>query len=235
MSGPVSQTDGFLWSREAWLRLRIVSDQRRFARRAQQRDLFVEGGTIGRSADNDWVLRIPRATSLRTHARVQSAKALLSAGRQHHGVYVNDRHGAASQARLDGYRLSDGEYCAWATTHRRSPRGAAGAAGRSRRSKTRRRRPDSIHALPPRALRPDGDMAHRSICMSCCSRATVRTRCCRSMPTGQSVDSGRCAALARTRMPSSCPVAAADGPDRSRSGGAWRASPRRSTRAEGRC
>src|ERR1700751_2525285 len=53
------------------LRLRIVSDQRRSLADRSTAVFSVEGGTIGRSADNDWVLPDPLRYVSAHHARVQ--------------------------------------------------------------------------------------------------------------------------------------------------------------------
>jgi type VI secretion system protein len=53
------------------LRLRIVSDQRRNLAERSSAVFSVEGGTIGRSADNDWVLPDPQRYLSAHHARVQ--------------------------------------------------------------------------------------------------------------------------------------------------------------------
>ena len=42
------------------LRLRVVSEQRRSLAERSSAIFSVEGGTIGRSADNDWVLPDPQ-------------------------------------------------------------------------------------------------------------------------------------------------------------------------------
>src|SRR2546423_13688367 len=53
------------------LRLRIVSDQRRSLVERSSVTFSVAGGTIGPSADNDWVLPDPLRYVSAHHARVQ--------------------------------------------------------------------------------------------------------------------------------------------------------------------
>src|SRR3981081_4095340 len=53
------------------LRLRVVSDQRRSLGDRGSIIFTVDGGTIGRSADNDWVLPDPLRYVSAHHARVQ--------------------------------------------------------------------------------------------------------------------------------------------------------------------
>src|ERR1700739_3832537 len=58
-------------SRGTMLKLRIVSDQRRSLAERSSATFSIEGGTIGRSADNDWVLPDPLRYVSAHHARVQ--------------------------------------------------------------------------------------------------------------------------------------------------------------------
>ena len=53
------------------LRLRVVSDQRRSLGDRSSIVFTANGGTIGRSADNDWVLPDPLRYVSAHHARVQ--------------------------------------------------------------------------------------------------------------------------------------------------------------------
>src|SRR6202140_4357960 len=83
MSGPAGDAAAPAWgqlarkrtdcslSRGTMLRLRIVSDQRRSLAERSSATFSVEGGTIGRSADNDWVLPDPPRYVSAHHARVQ--------------------------------------------------------------------------------------------------------------------------------------------------------------------
>ena len=73
------------------LRLRIVSDQRRSLAERSSATFSVEGGTIGRSADNDWVLPDPLRYVSAHHARVQFREGhFYLQDVSTNGVYLND-------------------------------------------------------------------------------------------------------------------------------------------------
>jgi len=101
--------DGSL-SRGTTLRLRIVSDQRRSLADRSSAIFSVEGGTIGRSADNDWVLPDPSRYVSAHHARV-----LFRDGHFYlqdvstNGVYVNDDMEPLAKRGSSGYRLANGD------------------------------------------------------------------------------------------------------------------------------
>ncbi|HSY05084.1 MAG TPA: type VI secretion system-associated FHA domain protein TagH [Steroidobacteraceae bacterium] len=92
------------------LRLRIVSDQRRSLAERSSAIFSVEGGTIGRSADNDWVLPDPLRYVSAHHARV-----LFREGHFYlqdvstNGVYVNDDMEPLAKRGSGGYRLANGD------------------------------------------------------------------------------------------------------------------------------
>jgi type VI secretion system protein len=92
------------------LRLRVVSDQRRSLGDRSNIVFKVDGGTIGRSADNDWVLPDPLRYVSAHHARVQFRN-----GRFHlqdlstNGVFVNDEAESVSRRHPDGYPLRNGD------------------------------------------------------------------------------------------------------------------------------
>ena len=92
------------------LRLRVVSDQRRSLGDRGSIIFTVDGGTIGRSADNDWVLPDPLRYVSAHHARV-----LYRNGRFYlqdvstNGVFINDETEALSKRGSDGYPLSNGD------------------------------------------------------------------------------------------------------------------------------
>ena len=73
------------------VRLRIVSDQRRSLGDRSSIVLGVAGGTIGRSADNDWVLPDPLRYVSAHHARIscQDGQYFLE-DVSTNGSYVND-------------------------------------------------------------------------------------------------------------------------------------------------
>ena len=92
------------------LRLRVVSDQRRMLGDRSTIQFGADGGTIGRSADNDWVLPDPLRYVSAHHARVQQRD-----GRYYlqdlstNGVFVNDDEQALSKSNPGGYPLRSGD------------------------------------------------------------------------------------------------------------------------------
>jgi type VI secretion system protein len=92
------------------LRLRVVSDQRRSLGDRSSIVFTVGGGTIGRSADNDWVLPDPLRYVSAHHARV-----VFRSGRFYlqdvstNGVFVNDEAEALNRRGSDGYVLRNGD------------------------------------------------------------------------------------------------------------------------------
>jgi type VI secretion system protein len=92
------------------LRLRVVSDQRRSLGDRGSVVFSPAGGTIGRSADNDWVLPDPLRYVSAHHARVE-----FRSGRYYlrdlstNGVFVNDEADALSRRSPDGYLLRNGD------------------------------------------------------------------------------------------------------------------------------
>ena len=90
------------------LRLRIVSDHRRQLGERASISFGVDGGSIGRSADNDWVLPDPIRYVSAHHARVQcrlGSYYLLDTSTN--GVYVNG--GMVPIGRRNIYPLRDGD------------------------------------------------------------------------------------------------------------------------------
>src|ERR1700752_4727718 len=91
------------------LRLRVVSDQRRSLAARVTAVFSVEGGTIGRSADNDWVLPDPMRYVSAHHARVQFREGhFYLQDVSTNGVYVNDDMEPLAKRGSGGYRLADG-------------------------------------------------------------------------------------------------------------------------------
>jgi type VI secretion system protein len=92
------------------LRLRVVSDQRRSMGDRSSTVFTVAGGTIGRSADNDWVLPDPIRYVSAHHARVQFRN-----GRYYlqdvstNGVFVNDDPEPLGRKIPEGYALRNGD------------------------------------------------------------------------------------------------------------------------------
>ena len=92
------------------LRLRVVSDQRRSLGDRSSIVFTADGGTIGRSADNDWVLPDPLRYVSAHHARV-----IFRSGRFYlqdvstNGVFVNDEPEPLNKRGADGYVLRNGD------------------------------------------------------------------------------------------------------------------------------
>jgi type VI secretion system protein len=92
------------------LRLRIVSEQRRSLAERSSAVFSVEGGTIGRSADNDWVLPDPQRYVSAHHARVQFREGhFYLQDVSTNGVFVNDDMEPLAKRGSSGYRLTDGD------------------------------------------------------------------------------------------------------------------------------
>src|SRR2546430_4862174 len=92
------------------LRLRIVSDQRRSLAERSSATFSVAGGTIGRSADNDWVLPDPLRYVSAHHARVQFREGhFYLQDVSTNGVYINDDMEPLAKRGSSGYRLADGD------------------------------------------------------------------------------------------------------------------------------
>jgi type VI secretion system FHA domain protein len=92
------------------LRLRVVSDQRRSLGDRGNIVFTVDGGTIGRSADNDWVLPDPLRYVSAHHARVEYRN-----GRYYlkdlstNGVFVNDESEPLARRGTEGYLIRNGD------------------------------------------------------------------------------------------------------------------------------
>jgi type VI secretion system protein len=92
------------------LRLRVVSEHRRSLADRGSAIFSVEGGTIGRSADNDWVLPDPQRYVSAHHARVQfRAGHFYLQDVSTNGVYVNDDMEPLAKRGSSGYRLENGD------------------------------------------------------------------------------------------------------------------------------
>jgi type VI secretion system protein len=92
------------------LRLRVVSDQRRTLADRSSAIFSVEGGTIGRSTDNDWVLPDPLRYVSAHHARVQFRDGhFYLQDVSTNGVYVNDDVEPLAKRGSSGYRLASGD------------------------------------------------------------------------------------------------------------------------------
>src|SRR5580692_2098790 len=110
-NGAKLETDGIELSRGTMaLRLRIVSDQRRSLADRSSATFTVEGGTIGRSADNDWVLPDPLRYVSAHHARVQFREGhFYLQDVSTNGVYVNDEMEPLAKRGSSGHRVTNGD------------------------------------------------------------------------------------------------------------------------------
>jgi type VI secretion system protein len=138
------------------LRLRVVSDQRRSLADRSSAVFSIEGGTIGRSADNDWVLPDPSRYVSAHHARVQFREGhYYLQDVSTNGVYVNDEMEPLAKRGSSGYRLVNGDVLRMGEYHivaaleplRAEQPDAAVAAV-----------PTSIHALRSLERAPDRDI-----------------------------------------------------------------------------
>ncbi|MGH8139248.1 MAG: type VI secretion system-associated FHA domain protein TagH [Steroidobacteraceae bacterium] len=92
------------------LRLRIVSDHRRLLGDRSSIVFTGDGGTIGRSADNDWVLPDPLRYVSAHHARVQYRDGhFYLEDVSTNGVFVNDDERPLAKANAGGHLLSTGD------------------------------------------------------------------------------------------------------------------------------
>jgi type VI secretion system protein len=88
--------------------LRVVSDHRRSLGDRSSIVFGVGGGTIGRSADNDWVLPDPQRYVSAHHARVSFRQGdYFLEDVSTNGAFVNDSD--IAQSKLGAYRLKDGD------------------------------------------------------------------------------------------------------------------------------
>lgn len=92
------------------LRLRIVSDHRRLLGDRSSIVFSVDGGTIGRSADNDWVLPDPLRYVSAHHARVEYRDGqYFLEDLSTNGVFVNDDERPLAKALPMGHLLKTGD------------------------------------------------------------------------------------------------------------------------------
>src|ERR1700730_14062440 len=92
------------------LRLRIVTDHRRLLGDRSSIVFSVDGGTIGRSADNDWVLPDPLRYMSAHHARVHYRGGhYFLEDVSTNGVFVNDDEQPLSKRGSNGYQLQNGD------------------------------------------------------------------------------------------------------------------------------
>jgi type VI secretion system protein len=132
------------------LRLRVVSDQRRSLADRSSAVFSVEGGTIGRSADNDWVLPDPLRYVSAHHARVQFREGhYYLQDVSTNGVYVNDDMEPLAKRGSSGYRLVNGDVLRIGEYHIVAALEAQRAAAEGAEDPAAAAVPTSIHALRP--------------------------------------------------------------------------------------
>ena len=188
------------------LRLRIVSDQRRSLAERSSAIFSVEGGTIGRSADNDWVLPDPLRYVSAHHARVQFREGhFYLQDVSTNGVYVNDDMEPLGKRGSSGYRLANGdvlrmgEYHIVAALESAAADEDAGAAAV----------PTSIHALHALGRGTDRDIGAKLNVEELLVPVIDMEPVLPVSAYGQAVDSGRVQALAHAH--DTPPLAAAHG------------------------
>jgi type VI secretion system protein len=92
------------------LRLRIVSDHRRLLGERSSIEFTADGGTIGRSTDNDWVLPDPLRYVSAHHARVQYRGGhFYLEDISTNGVFVNDDDRPLAKVLPTGHMLKTGD------------------------------------------------------------------------------------------------------------------------------
>src|SRR3954452_4297555 len=92
------------------LRLRIISDHRRVLGDRSSIVFAADGGTIGRSADNDWVLPDPLRYVSAHHARVEYRDGhFFLEDLSTNGVFVNDDERPLAKAHPMGHLLKTGD------------------------------------------------------------------------------------------------------------------------------
>lgn len=179
------------------LRLKIVSDQRRSLAERSTAVFSVEGGTIGRSADNDWVLPDPARYVSAHHARVQFREGhFYLQDVSTNGVYVNDATEPLAKRGSSGYRLANGdmlrigEYHIVAAVDVRPPEDEPLAAV-----------PTSIQVLRPLKRRVERDIGAPINLEDLLLTSEESGPVLPVNAYGQTVDSGKVRALARTLDP----------------------------------
>ncbi len=141
------------------LRLRVVSDQRRSLADRSSAIFSVEGGTIGRSADNDWVLPDPLRYVSAHHARVQFREGnYYLQDVSTNGVYVNDDMEPLAKRGSSGYRLVNGDVLRIGEYHIVAALESQRAAAAGAEDPAVAAVPTSIHALRPLGHAADRDI-----------------------------------------------------------------------------
>jgi type VI secretion system protein len=180
------------------LRLRIISDQRRSLAERSSATFSVEGGTIRRSADNDWVLPDPARYVSAHHARVQFREGhFYLQDVSTNGVYVNDDMEPLAKRGSSGYRLANGDMLRMGEYHIVAALEARQA--RQDQEHAAAAVPTSIHGLRTLGRAPDPDIGAPLDLRELLQPANGTDSVLPVNAYGQSVDSGRVRALARTQ------------------------------------
>ena len=191
------------------LRLRIVSDQRRSLAERSSATFSVEGGTIGRSADNDWVLPDPARYVSAHHARVQFREGhFYLQDVSTNGVYVNDDMEPLAKRGSSGYRLADGDMLRMGEYHIVAALEAHQA--QEHQEDAAAAVPTSIHSLRPLGSAVDHDIGAPLDLQELLLPANDTDSVLPVNAYGQAVDSGRVRALARTQEAQQMPEAASE-------------------------
>jgi len=96
---------------EMALRLRVVSDHRRQLGDRSTIVIGFDGGTLGRSADNDWVLPDPMRYVSAHHGRVRYRDGqFFLEDLSTNGIFLQDDDQPVSKRFPDGYRLQNGDF-----------------------------------------------------------------------------------------------------------------------------
>src|ERR1700761_5183040 len=130
------------------LRLRIVSDQRRLLGDRSSIAFGVDGGSIGRSADNDWVLPDPLHYVSAHHARVECRDGhFFLEDLSTNGVFVNDDERPLAKSHPLGHKLETGDIIRMGDYHIVASVGANVDNASSHPDTGAGQVPTSIHAL----------------------------------------------------------------------------------------
>jgi len=194
------------------LRLRVVSEQRRSLAERSSAIFSVEGGTIGRSADNDWVLPDPQRYVSAHHARVQFREGhFYLQDVSTNGVYVNDDMEPLAKRGSAGYRLANGDVLRMGDYHILAALEGAGAPGRPAAAAV----PTSIHALRTLGRPADRDIGAKLNVEELLVPVIDMEPVLPVGAYGQAVDSDRVQALTQSHRPAAAPagevVLSADG------------------------
>jgi type VI secretion system protein len=180
------------------LRLRVVSEQRRSLAERSSAIFSVEGGTIGRSADNDWVLPDPQRYVSAHHARVQFREGqFYLQDVSTNGVYVNDDTEPLAKRGSAGYRLANGDVLRIGDYHIL----AALESRRDAEHPTAAAVPTSIHALRLLGRAADRDIGAKLNVEELLVPVIDMDPALPVGAYGQAVDSGRVQALANASRP----------------------------------